>query len=114
VGVTPGKGGTAHELARFNSVHDTVRELAPTPPIFVPPPFAADAIMERTRPSAAVCITEGIPTLDMLKVTSFMNGKATQLTGPAARRHHLGPGQGRHRPTSARRAASASCRKAAR
>ena len=85
-GVTPGKGGTIHEgWPVFNSVHDAVRETgANATVIFVPPPFAADAIMEAVDAAIplAVCITEGIPTLDMLKVTSFMQGKATRLIGP--------------------------------
>jgi succinyl-CoA synthetase alpha subunit len=85
-GVTPGKGGTTHEgWPVFNSVHDAVRETgANATVIFVPPPFAADAIMEAADAAIplAVCITEGIPTLDMLKVTSFMQGKTTRLIGP--------------------------------
>jgi succinyl-CoA synthetase alpha subunit len=85
-GVTPGKGGTTHEgWPVFNSVHDAVRETeANATVIFVPPPFAADAIMEATDAGIplAVCITEGIPTLDMLKVMTFMEGRATRLVGP--------------------------------
>ena len=85
-GVTPGKGGTTHEgWPVFNSVHDAVRETgANATVIFVPPPFAADAIMEAVDATIplAVCITEGIPTMDMLKVTSFMSGKTTRLIGP--------------------------------
>jgi succinyl-CoA synthetase alpha subunit len=85
-GVTPGKGGTTHEgWPVFNSVHDAVRETgANATVIFVPPPFAADAIMEATDAGIplAVCITEGIPTIDMLKVMTFMHGKATRLIGP--------------------------------
>jgi succinyl-CoA synthetase alpha subunit len=85
-GVTPGKGGTTHEgWPVFNSVHDAVRETgANATVIFVPPPFAADAIMEATDAGIplAVCITEGIPTIDMLKVTGFMQGKKTRLIGP--------------------------------
>ena len=85
-GVTPGKGGTTHEgWPIFNSVHDAVRETgANASVIFVPPPFAADAIMEATDAGVAlvVCITEGIPTIDMLKVMTFMDGKATRLIGP--------------------------------
>ena len=85
-GVTPGKGGTTHEgWPVFNSVHDAVRETgANATVIFVPPPFAADAIMEAADAAIplAVCITEGIPTMDMLKVTSFMRGKTTRLIGP--------------------------------
>jgi succinyl-CoA synthetase alpha subunit len=85
-GVTPGKGGTTHEgWPIFNSVHDAVRETgANATVIFVPPPFAADAIMEATDAGIplAVCITEGIPTIDMLKVTGFMQGRQTRLIGP--------------------------------
>jgi len=85
-GVTPGKGGTTHEgWPIFNSVHDAVHETGATASvIFVPPPFAADAIMEATDAGVAlvVCITEGIPTIDMLKVMTFMEGKPTRLIGP--------------------------------
>jgi succinyl-CoA synthetase alpha subunit len=85
-GVTPGKGGTTHEgWPIFNSVHDAVRETgANATVIFVPPPFAADAVMEATDAHIplAVCITEGIPTVDMLKALTFMEGKKTRLVGP--------------------------------
>jgi len=85
-GVTPGKGGTTHEgWPVFNSVHDAVRETgANATVIFVPPAFAADAIMEATDAAIplAVCITEGIPVVDMLKVMTFMHGKSTRLVGP--------------------------------
>ena len=85
-GVTPGKGGTTHEgWPVFNSVHDAVRETgANATVIFVPPPFAADAIMEAADAGIplAVCITEGIPTVDMLKALTFMEGKTTRLVGP--------------------------------
>jgi succinyl-CoA synthetase alpha subunit len=85
-GVTPGKGGTTHESwPIFNSVHDAMRETgANATVIFVPPPFAADAIMEATDAGIplAVCITEGIPTVDMLRVMTFMKGKSTRLVGP--------------------------------
>src|SRR5438477_6573038 len=85
-GVTPGKGSTTHEgWPVFNSVHDAVRETgANATVIFVPPPFAADAIMEATDAGIplAVCITEGIPTVDMLKALTFMEGRSTRLIGP--------------------------------
>ena len=85
-GVTPGKGGTMHEgWPVFNSVHDAVRETgANATVIFVPPPFAADAIMEAADAAIplAVCITEGIPTVDMLKAMTFMQGRPTRLIGP--------------------------------
>ena len=85
-GVTPGKGGTTHETwPIFNSVHDAIRETgANATVIFVPPPFAADAIMEATDAGIplAVCITEGIPTIDMLRTMTFMKGKSTRLVGP--------------------------------
>src|SRR4029434_5827934 len=85
-GVTPGKGGTTHEgWPIFNSVHDAMRETgAHASVIFVPPAFGADAIMEATDAGVplVVCITEGIPTLDMLKVLQFMDGKRTRLIGP--------------------------------
>ena len=85
-GVTPGKGGTTHEgWPIFNSVHDAMRDTgANASVIFVPPPFAADAIMEATDADMplAVCITEGIPTVDMLRAMTFMKGKSTRLVGP--------------------------------
>jgi succinyl-CoA synthetase alpha subunit len=85
-GVTPGKGGTTHEgWPVFNSVHDAMRETgANATVIFVPPPFAADAIMEAADAAIplAVCITEGIPVIDMLKAMTFMAGKPTRLIGP--------------------------------
>jgi succinyl-CoA synthetase alpha subunit len=85
-GVTPGKGGTTHEgWPVFNSVHDAVAETgANATVIFVPPPFAADAIMEAADAGIplAVCITEGIPVVDMLKTMTFLDGKATRLIGP--------------------------------
>ena len=87
-GVTPGKGGSTHEgWPIFNSVHDAVRETgANATVIFVPPPFAADAIMEAADAEIplAVCITEGIPVVDMLKAMTFLEGKGkkTRLIGP--------------------------------
>jgi succinyl-CoA synthetase alpha subunit len=85
-GVTPGKGGTTHEgWPIFNSVHDAMKETgANATVIFVPPPFAADAIMEAADAgiALAVAITEGIPVVDMLKAMTFMEGKPTRLIGP--------------------------------
>ena len=85
-GVTPGKGGTTHEgWPIFNSVHDAMRGTgANATVIFVPPPAAADAVMEATDAGIplAVCITEGIPVVDMLKAWTFMQGKKTRLVGP--------------------------------
>jgi succinyl-CoA synthetase alpha subunit len=85
-GVTPGKGGTTHEgWPIFNTVHDAVEKTgANASVIFVPPPFAADAIMEAADAGIAlvVCITEGIPVVDMLKAMTFLEGKPTRLIGP--------------------------------
>jgi succinyl-CoA synthetase alpha subunit len=86
-GVTPGRGGekTEQGIPIFNTVADAVRETgADCSLIFVPPPFAADAILEAADAGMplAVCITEGIPTLDMVKVKRAMAGGATRLIGP--------------------------------
>jgi len=85
-GVTPGKGGTTHEgWPVFDTVQDAVRETgANASVIFVPPPFAADAIMESADAGVAlvVCITEGIPTLDMMRAMTFLKGRPTRLIGP--------------------------------
>jgi succinyl-CoA synthetase alpha subunit len=86
-GVTPGKGGTTHEgWPIFNTVRDAVeKEGANASVIFVPPPFAADAVMEAAEAGLAlvVCITEGIPVLDMMKAMTFLKTKpATRLIGP--------------------------------
>ncbi len=85
-GVTPGKGGTTHEgIPVFNTVADAVAEAgANASVIYVPPPFAADAIMEAADAGIplVVCITEGIPTLDMVKVREYLADKATRLIGP--------------------------------
>ena len=85
-GVTPGKGGTSHEgWPIFNTVADAVRETgANSSVIFVPPPFAADSVMEAADAGSAlgVCITEGIPTLDMMRVLRFLDGRSTRLIGP--------------------------------
>jgi succinyl-CoA synthetase alpha subunit len=85
-GVTPGKGGTKHlDLPVFNTLEQAVRETgANASVIFVPPPFAADAIMEAAdaKLPLVVCITEGIPALDMVKVWDFLKDKQTRLIGP--------------------------------
>lgn len=85
-GVTPGKGGKSIEgVPVFDSVRQAVdREGANTACIFVPPPFAADAVMEAAYAgiSVTVCITEGIPTLDMVRVSSFLKNHRTVLIGP--------------------------------
>ena len=85
-GVTPGRGGSKHlDLPVFNTVEDAVRATeANASVIFVPPPFAADAIMEAADAGIplVVAITEGIPALDMVKVWSFLQGRPTRLIGP--------------------------------
>jgi succinyl-CoA synthetase alpha subunit len=85
-GVTPGKGGTTHEgWPIFNTVAEAVAATgANATVIFVPPQFAADAIMEAadSRLALAVCITEGIPTLDMMRVMVYLQDKPTRLVGP--------------------------------
>lgn len=85
-GVTPGKGGTTHEgWPVFNTVADAVKETgANATVIFVPPPFAADAVMEAADSNIplAVCITEGIPTLDMMKALAVVRDSKTRLIGP--------------------------------
>lgn len=85
-GVTPGKGGTTHEgVPVFNTVADAVKETgANVSIIYVPPAFAADAIMEAAdaRLPLVVCITEGIPVTDMVKAKEFLRDKQTRLIGP--------------------------------
>src|SRR5215216_458992 len=85
-GVTPGKGGSTHLDRRvFNTVDECVKETgANVSIIFVPPAFAADAIMEAADAGVelAVCITEGIPVQDMVRVKNFLQGKNTRLIGP--------------------------------
>ena len=85
-GVTPGKGGTVHlEKPVFNTVRETVEKLgADTSIIFVPPRFAGDAIMEAADAGIKViiCITEGIPVQDMVKVKSYIQDRDVRLVGP--------------------------------
>jgi succinyl-CoA synthetase alpha subunit len=85
-GVTPGKGGTKHlERPVFNTVRDAVKETgANASVIFVPPPFAADAILEAADAEIplVICITEGIPVLDMVRVAAVVDFKETRLIGP--------------------------------
>ena len=86
-GVTPGKGGTTHEgWPVFDTVHEAMAKTgANASVIFVPPPFAADAVMESADAGipVVVCITEGIPTLDMMKAMTFLKSRPkTRLIGP--------------------------------
>ena len=85
-GVTPGKGGSTHDgVPVFNTVESAVRETgANASVIFVPPAVAADAVMEAADAGVAliVCITEGIPTLDMMRALRFLDGRDSRLIGP--------------------------------
>ncbi len=85
-GVTPGKGGQTHlDLPVFNSVHEAKHETeANASVIYVPPPFAADSILEAidAEMELIVCITEGIPVLDMMKVKRALEGSKSRLIGP--------------------------------
>jgi len=85
-GVTPGKGGTAIDgFPVFDTVVEAVHQTGATASvIYVPPPFAADSIMEAVDAGIELvcCITEGIPVLDMVKVKQYMKGKKTRLVGP--------------------------------
>src|ERR1700726_4560406 len=85
-GVTPGKGGTKHlERPVFNTVCDAVKETgANASVIFVPPPFAADAILEAADAEMPliICITEGIPVIDMVRVAATIDSTKTRLIGP--------------------------------
>ncbi|MHB8058262.1 MAG: succinate--CoA ligase subunit alpha [Desulfuromonadaceae bacterium] len=85
-GVTPGKGGTTIDgFQVFDTVKEAIEKTGATASvIYVPPPFAADSIMEAVDAGIELvcCITEGIPVLDMVKVKHFMKGKRTRLVGP--------------------------------
>jgi len=85
-GVTPGKGGTKHiGLPVFNTVKEAKKETGcNVSMIFVPPPFAADSILEAVDADLdlVICITEGIPVQDMIKVKKYMQGRRTRLIGP--------------------------------
>lgn len=85
-GVTPGKGGTSHiGVPVFNTVRDAKKQTGcNVSMIFVPPPFAADSILEAVDADLdlVICITEGIPVMDMVKVKRAMQGKRTRLVGP--------------------------------
>src|SRR5579871_445286 len=85
-GVTPGKGGTTHEkIPVFNTVSDAVRETgADASIIFVPPPYAADAILESldAKVPLVICITEGVATLDMVRVAAVLKDSKSRLIGP--------------------------------
>ena len=85
-GVTPGKGGTTHDgFPVFNTVESAVRATeADASVLFVPPSVAADAVMEAADAGVAliVCITEGIPTLDMMRALAFLEGRPSRLIGP--------------------------------
>ncbi len=100
-GVTPGKGGTTHEgWPVFNTVEEAVKETgANVSVIFVPPPFAADGILEATAAGLplVICITEGIPVLDMVKVWEVV--KTLEVAADRAElpgRDLAGQGEGRH------------------
>lgn len=85
-GVTPGKGGTSHlDIPVFHGVAEAIKATgANASMIFVPPPFAADAILEAADAGLELvaCITEGIPVMDMVKVGRYLEGRATRLIGP--------------------------------
>jgi succinyl-CoA synthetase alpha subunit len=85
-GVTPGKGGSKHlNLPVFNTVKEAKQQTGcSVSMVFVPPPFAADSILEAVDAELdlVVCITEGIPVMDMVKVKKFMQGRKTRLIGP--------------------------------
>ena len=85
-GVTPGKGGSQHlGVPVFNTVEKAIAETGANASLmFVPPAFAADGILEATATGMplVVCITEGIPVLDMVKAHRYLKGEATRLIGP--------------------------------
>ncbi|MGH7855257.1 MAG: succinate--CoA ligase subunit alpha [Candidatus Binatia bacterium] len=85
-GVTPGKGGTAYEgIPIFDTVARAVKQTgADATVIYVPPPFAADAILEAAEADIPliICITEGVPVRDMVKVKRYLSGRSSQLLGP--------------------------------
>jgi succinyl-CoA synthetase alpha subunit len=85
-GVTPGKGGTSFEgIPIFDTVSDAVAGTAANATvIYVPPPFAADAIMEAADAGIPliICITEGVPVRDMIRVKRYLEGRKSQLLGP--------------------------------
>jgi succinyl-CoA synthetase alpha subunit len=85
-GVTPGKGGTAYEgIPIFDTVDRAVRATgANASVIYVPPPFAADAILEAAEANIPliICITEGVPVRDMIKVKRYLSGRSSELLGP--------------------------------
>ena len=85
-GVTPGKGGTTHmDIPVFNTVAEAVKATgADVSAIFVPPPFAADAILEAADAGVGliICITEGIPVVDMIRVKNFIRTTSSKLVGP--------------------------------
>ena len=92
-GVTPGKGGTIHEgIPVFNTVADAISETgANASVIYVPPAFAADAIMEAADAGLplVVCITEGIPVADMVKAKEYLSSRSTRDDRPQLPRHYL-------------------------
>jgi hypothetical protein len=103
-GVTPGKGGQTFEgtVPIFNTVHEAVKATgANTSVIYVPPVYAADAMMEAADAGVQfiVAITEGVPVLDMTRVYPFVKEKGARLLGPnCPGTHHAGAEQGRHHP----------------